>query len=682
MQQPRTLLDDLVEFYERYYRQDIGTLAQSYPSQQSLYVAWTDVRDFDLTLADELLSKPDELLPQFAEAVDMVDLPLDVDLSDVTVRITDLPEQHVHRPADLSTEHAGYIGVVGDLERVTSKDEIATVAAFECQRCGTTTEVPQRRGEFNEPHECSGCERQGPFNILSNRTEWEDFCRVRLKTPPEHAGSPDPSHIDGHLTGDIIHEGGEHGIIGRAGQRVVAYGILERQEKDNADGLFERVLDVRAVEFPDDDERIDVAEHRDTFEDLAARDDAVDLLAESIAPALYATDAWEAAMEWAVAYLFGAPRLKLDDGTVYRGDIHGAIISDYGMGKSMFSHGVENLSPDCIRKSATGLSSDVGLTAAAVKDDFGDGQWTLKPGILVRGNGGHVILDEIDKGPGDLEAINDAIEGQQRVDVEKAGLDASYNSRVGLLVLGNPEDGRFERHESVADQLDVDPSFLSRLDGIITMQDVADEDIDAKVADQIAEGFAEANQLEFGDLDADDLDALDRPVETAVARAWIQHAREQVHPTFEKERIPRIREWYAEEVRQLNGSDDENMPVPVTARVVMWVIRFSTAFARCHLHETVRESDVERALALAKRLIAQNWDGEKFVPEEARGSTQQDRLNSLHQIIREHGPMDVEAALDRAADHGIARETAEHEMDKLRQKGDIYHPEHGRVDAT
>jgi len=349
----------------------------------------------------------------------------------------------------------------------------------------------------------------------------------------------------------------------------------------------------------------------------------------------------------------------------------------------MFSHGVENLSPDCIRKSATSLSSDVGLTAAAVKDDFGQGQFTLKPGILVRGDGGHVILDEIDKGPGDLHKMNDAIEGQQRVDVEKAGLSATYSSKVGLLVMGNPQDGRFDPNAPVSEEIDVDSSLLSRFDGIITMRDVADIQIDTAVANQIVEGYSEANQLEYGELSEDDFEALDAPVDADVARAWIKYARENVNPVFEKDLVEDIRDWYANEVRQLNhqhGTDNgEDMPVPVTARVVMWVIRFSMAFARCHLREQVTDSDVDRATALAKRLVAQNWDGEQFVPEGAKPQTQKERKARIDDVLSVEESMTVATIADEA---NISQDVARDELESLARKGEVVRPQQGEYRAT
>lgn len=684
------LTERIIRFYRDYYRDEIGELAQHYPKEQTaLEVEYADVFQWDRDVAADWLNKPSETVQYFEEALRQFDLPADVSLSDAEVRLIGLDESDTYYPKDLTTDNSGYVAVEGKLGRVTSKDEIPLEAAFECQRCGTMSYIPQTPGDLQEPRECAGCERQGPFKINDQQTEWDDYCKIRIETPPDESGSAEAEELDGYCIGEVVHEGGKHGLIGRAGDDVKVYGVIERQQKDGRgtdDMLFERVLQVKAIQFPSDDDTVDIPAHREQFEALAEKENAVDLLSESIAPALYQTDAWATAMEWAVAYLFAAPRIELPDGTVYRGDIHGAIISDYGMGKSMFSHGVENLSPDCIRKSATALASEVGLTAAAVKDDFGSGQYTLKPGLLVRGNGGHVILDEIDKGPDDLESINDSIEGQQQVNVEKGGLSATYNSRVGLLALGNPKEGRFT-NDPIAPQIGVDSSLLSRFDGIVTMEDNADEEIDAKVAEQMGKGYAEANQLEHGELEAEELEALDRPVDADVARAWIKYARDELNPIFKEDLIDEIKEWYAEEVRQLNhefgeGGSGADMPVPVTARVVMWVIRFSMAFARCHLRDEVHPDDVDRATSLAKRLVSQNWDGEKFdagMVEANRPNTQKDRKERIKDALDVEEPKTANEVAAQVG--GVSESTAAKELESMAERGEAIRPAHGEYRA-
>jgi replicative DNA helicase Mcm len=603
-------------------KDDIADMAVEYPTRSWVDVEYMDIYRTDHELAEALLASPGEHLDAMSMAVGDMSLPADVNITDAEVRVVGLPDDEVYTPGELTAEHTGrYIGVRGMLDRVTTKDEKPTLLTFECQRCGTPIRIPQMSMDnIDEPVECHGCERKGPFVIRDEESEFSDYCKVRVDHPPDN-DVVSGEYLDGHVIGDLVNDHGEFGLISRAGEHAIVYGIVQRTQKDKS-VLFERSMDVRAVSFTSDENSVDVDAHKDEFMELAARDDAVDLMAQSIVPELFATNAWEAALEWSVAYLFGAPRIDIPNGPTYRGDIHGAIISDFGMGKSMFATALTNYAPKITKKSATGLSSDVGLTAAAVQDDFGEGQWSIRPGILVKSNGGHVILDEIDKGPEDLSQINDAIEGEQMVDVDKAGVSASYPSRVGLLILGNPRDARFVPSEPVAPQIGVDQSTLSRMDGIITMRDAVDEETDASIAEQSLSALSEAQSVQYGD--EVESEVLDRPVSPEVGKAWIAFARDNVHPRLTPEVIPKIRDWYAQEVRMLNSrgptlmADEPDMPVPASPRVVMWIARFALAFARCHLRNEVTEADVDRALELGRRLISQNWNGSRFEIQEVK----------------------------------------------------------------
>lgn len=613
------LLTRLVEFYTDYYREDIARLAQQYPNDTtSLWVDYNDVWRFDPDLADDLRDHPEELLEHFEEAVDMVDIPLDVDLSDVTVRVENVEQEHCYAPGEVRKDVAGkYVGITGTLERVTTTNDLPRTLVFECQRDGHRVTVPQPEtaDDIQEPHECPNCQRQGPFQIIHDEGDWSDYAKLRIQSRPDTATDAE-GKISGFVLDDLIDAGGDGGLIGRAGEPVTVYGIIKRvQKQDGNTLLFDHVLEARAVEFDRDNETVNVEDHRDEFEQLADRDDTVELWRESIAPQLHATDAWNAAMEFAIAYLFGAPRIDIPQGPTYRGDLHFLMVSDYGMGKSTFKEDIEAYSPKCISKSTTALSSGVGLTAAAVKDDFGEGQWTIKPGLLVRANGGHLLLDEIDKGPDQLTDMNDALEGEQVVDIEKAGQSATYESRTAVMAMGNPVNGRFDPHKPVADELGISESLLSRFDGIVTMQDVADEEQDAKIAETFGQAYTEAQEKEFGERD--EFDQLDRPVPIDVGQAWIQYARENVTPTLSYEQFETLKTWYAEEVRQLNKTfategEGQDMPVPASVRELAAAVKMSIAFARVNLRDEVAAEDVERAKKLGKQLVKQNWDGEKF----------------------------------------------------------------------
>ncbi len=333
----RELVDRLEQFFKRYYDDEIKELVKLYPNDRSsLVVDWYDLYRYDHDIADDFLTNPDKLLEYGEEALRNYDLPVDIDFQP-DMRVSNLNETDVHRPSELRKKHAGkYIGISGELARITEPDEVVEEAAFECQRCGTMTYIPQTTGDFQEPHECQGCERSGPFDINFRESEFENYAKLRIQTPPDKSGNMTQDNIDGYATGDIIEFGHEDfGLVARAGDNVTAYGVIERVQKSNGNEktpLFERRFRVEAIEFEDDDDDVDIEQHRDDFEALADRDDAVDLFAESLVPSLYATPEWEAALELGVAYLFAAPRIDVPGGPTYRGDIHFLLITDYSIG--------------------------------------------------------------------------------------------------------------------------------------------------------------------------------------------------------------------------------------------------------------------------------------------------------------------------------------------------------------
>jgi len=681
------LTEALEGFLKQYYHEDLLTVAND--TDTSLVIDWMDMFKAEPDLAEDFLKQPKVILWHIRDALEVYDLPVPIDISEIAIQVVNIDDTETYNPSDLRHEHGGrYVAIEGELARVTSPSDKPEELVYKCQRCGANTVVPQAGDELQDPYQCESCEREGPFKIVDGEGTWTDFSRVRIKTPPDESGELGQSHIDGYAKGELVELGHEdHGLIARAGEKCTVYGVVERKQKSgrNADEtLFDRVLNIKAIDFDGNEKEVNIREHKDEFEELASRDDAVDIFAESLVPELYATPEWETALELAVAYLFAAPRIDIPQGPTYRGDIHALIVSDYGLGKSTVNSALAEFSPKSVKESVTGMSSEVGLLAASVKDDFGAGQWTIKPGILVRGNGGHVILDEIDKTDADLERMNDAIEGEQKVDINKAGQSVTYNSRVGLWATGNPVDSRFNTFDTVAGQLGIGSSLLSRFDGIVTMQDVPDDDIDELVAQRIGEAYKEAQEYEFGERE--ELELLDRVVDVGVGRAWIAYARENVFPTITTDQIEDIKDWYANELRPLNemygdAEADEDLPVPANTRDVEDTIRMAVAFARVELRDTVHRENLERAKSLKRTLIGQNFrDGEVVRPEMQQGRlSQKQRVQKIKKVLDGDEPLSIGQVAEKT---GIEPSKVKNRISKLSQKGEVYQPENGKYQAT
>lgn len=209
------LIERFEDFYQEYYTEEIKELAQRADSQQSLSVDWADLSEFDDDLAEDYCSQPAQLRDCAKEALCISDIPDEGSLERVPVRIENLP--HTISPSDLRSEHAGQLvsveGVVVEASEVKPKLQ---EGAFECQRCGTLTRIPLSDEEYQEPHQCEGCERQGPFEVHIGQSEMVDHQKAVLHDLPGETGRR-LDHLPAHFRGDIagtVHEQDRVTVVG------------------------------------------------------------------------------------------------------------------------------------------------------------------------------------------------------------------------------------------------------------------------------------------------------------------------------------------------------------------------------------------------------------------------------------------------------------------------------------
>jgi len=356
---------------------------------------------------------------------------------------------------------------------------------------------------------------------------------------------------------------------------------------------------------------------------------------------------------------------------------------------------VHDVLPQSEYRSGTGLS-EVGLTAAAVQEEFaGTTEWTLQPGILPRADGGHCIIDEIDGVvDSDTKAIHDALEGEQMVKTDKAGIKADLPTRCALLAGGNPTYTRFNRHEPIAEQIDLDPALIDRMDLLFAMEDEVDEARDEAKADHALDAYDELSQAEAaertGEYEEPDGEVADPPVPQDTLRAWVAHARQDVFPTLTPEVKDILKEFYVE-LRNLNDGyeDDGTTTVPAGMRTLEAGIRLSIAFARLRLSDTVEPQDAERAKNLTRNVVGLNYDADanEFNADKQRGAgkptSQKERRESVKAIVGDaDGPLSMQSIRARADEDGIDPDKAESDVDHWMHKGEMYEPQTNHYNTT
>ncbi|MCT9094664.1 minichromosome maintenance protein MCM [Haloarchaeobius sp. HME9146] len=690
------LVDAFLEFYRDYYRDEIGELARKYPNEKrSLYLDWNDIFQYDSDLADDYRNQPEQLQEYAEEALRLYDLPVDVSLGQAHVRILPLPDSTEIR--DLRSRHVNSLVTVrGIVRKATDVKSKMEVAAFECQRCGTLTRIPQSTGSFQEPHECQGCERQGPFILNHDQSEFVDAQKLRVQESPEGLrGGETPQAIDIHIEDDITGEV-------TPGDHVAGTGILRLEQQGNQQEkspIFDHYMEGVSVKVDEEQfEDMEITEEdKKEIVSLSNEPDIYEKMVGSIAPSIFGYDQEKLAM---MLQLFSGVTKHLPDGSRIRGDLHMLLIGDPGTGKSQMLSYIQNIAPRSVYTSGKG-SSSAGLTAAAVRDDFGDGQqWTLEAGALVLADQGIAAVDELDKmRPEDRSAMHEALE-QQKISVSKAGINATLKSRCSLLGAANPKYGRFDQYEPIGEQIELEPALISRFDLIFTVTDSPDPEKDRDLADHIlttnyaGELHTQRNHMTNHDVSDEEVakmtESVDPDIDADLVRKYIAYAKQNCYPRMTEEARESIRDFY---VDLRSKGQDEDAPVPVTARKLEALVRLSEASARMRLSDTVEESDADRVITIVRECLQnigvdpETGEFDADVIETGQSKSQRDRIKNLKALISdieedydEGAPVDV--VLERADEIGMDQSKAEHEIEKLKQKGEVYEPRTDHLRTT
>lgn len=673
------------DFFKTYYWKDILELAKDYPEKRSLSVQFSDIERFDIDIANELVEHPDSVLKHANEALISLDLPADVQFKDTHIRITRLPENVQIR--ELRSDHINkFIAVTGLIRKATEVRPKIINAAFKCQRCGGTTFMPQGEGKFVEPFECENdvCGRKGPFKLVHEESEFIDAQKLRVQeSPDELRGGEQPQTLDVDVDDDLA------GLVA-PGDRVVISGILRSYQRSTQQGkstFFDLVLDGVSIEIEDKEfEDIEISKE-DIKEILALGKDPeiYNKVIYSMAPSIYG---YEEVKEAMALQLFSGVAKHLPDGTRIRGDFHILLVGDPGVAKSQLLRYCVKLAPRGIYTSGKS-STSAGLTATAVKDDFGDGRWTLDAGALVLADMGLAGVDELDKMDSeDRSSLHEAME-QQTISIAKAGIMATLKSRCALLGAANPKFGRFDRYEPIAKQINMPPALMSRFDLIFILTDEPTVKRDTAIGEHILKthyagelSVRKKNVINSG-ISSDEITAamevIQPVIEADMLRKYVAYTKRNIFPIMTEDAKKELIEFYLGLRKQ---GEDPNSPVPVTARQLEALIRLAEASARVRLSNEVSKDDTDRVIRIVMASLKQVMTD----PETGRldadivnvgiGKSQRDRIKILREIIRalqeEHkGTAALGHIVERADEAGIKKEAVEDMIQKLKSAGEI-----------
>lgn len=661
--------EEAVRFIREYYNDELGELIEHYPSEQdTLVIDHSDVFRWNPEVADMVRESPQLATTLFEKALLDVDVGPPIELKNANVAFVNVDEPVAID--NLTGDHVEQLVTVrGQVAKTSPVQPRLTVAGFRCQSCGQITKCPQPRHGSDEPDMCSqtGCKGQD-LKPDFEESKWIPHQLIRVKQPPEEAENDE--NIDIHLTGDMAGKA-------TAGDRIDVTGILKGDFGDFETPIPEFYMIGHGVELHESDyQDMDVGEKKDRFMQLAEGEEGnpYELLIGSIAPTIQGDDKLDAIKLAIALQLFGGWRRPYGDGGYVRGDSHIAIIGEAGTGKSSMLEAAETISPRSGYVSGKN-ATQAGITAAAVRDDFGESEWSLEAGAVVKAHKGTCCIDEIDKvNETALSSLHTALE-RQRLEFNKAGIDASLHAQTSILAAGNPENGQFIPEDKVLNQLNLGPTLRSRFDLIYTLRDDQVYEKDKNIAEHMMKvrqlsGLAEKGKVESADT-------VEPAVDLSVLRAWVAYARENIYPVFEDEsRIEDVAQWFAE--KRDNGEGKT-----MNRRIVDGVARLCEASARVRLSETIEEQDIERA----KEVIEQSLVDLQLIGSDQAtaditevdtgvSQNQRERYTTVKGVIETLQPnastgVDKETVVNTAVEAGFEKSKVEHNIQKLANKGVI-----------
>ena len=686
------VVGEWTKFLKKQYKRELAELSREYPHNRSLIIDYRTI--LNNRLAFELLRSPGKVIGDIRDAIiqnKLIKLKDGEDPELLNIRFTNLPQRTDVR--DIRAEQINtFVAIEGILRKTTEVRPRIVSAVFRCRSCGKLTDpVIQGYGRFDEPDFCPNCERKTRLDLVMNRCRFVDTQKLRIQESPEGLrGGEQPQTLDVDATDDLT------GQVA-PGDRVVVNGILRSVQRINygqKSTLFDIYLECNFIEIAEKEfEEIAISEEDEAEIKALARDPMIyKKITRSIAPTIYGTDDVKEAI---ALQLFGGIAKDMPDGSRLRGDIHVLLVGDPGIAKSQILRYVVKLSPRGIYTSGKS-STSAGLTATAVKDEFGDGRWTLEAGALVLADMGIAAVDEMDKmAKEDRSALHEAME-QQSISLAKAGITATLKSRCALLGAANPKLGRFDQFVPIAEQINMPPSLLSRFDLIFVMTDQPEAERDGAIANHIIKTHSVGElikQHEYSPLPDVDEEYIERAlapvtpdIDPVLLRKYIAYAKRTCFPILSDGAKEALIAYYM----RLRNLASGNKPVPVTARQLEALVRLAEASARMRLSNTVDTEDTDRILRIVDACLRQvaydaesgSFDIDKLVTGVTK--SQRDIIRSVKETIRNlsgesGGQAKVDEVIDILIQQGFSRDKIEYTIEQLKRGGELLEPRHGLI---
>ena len=557
------------------------------------------------------------------------------------------------------------IEIEGIIVLATKIKSMLKRGVFICNSCGEKTVIT-----VDNPFEhnidsvvCRKC--GGSLHLIESQSEFVDFQELKVQQPLDLMEDPEepPKYITVFLENSPGIYCGRVKIVGipikhRTNKKLPVYDIYIRGISCN---LVEDKMDKDLTE-----------EDIKNIEKVSKHPNVIDILSNALISEIKGYDIIKKAI-----FLQQIKGVKKKN---KRADSHILLITDPGIGKSVMLRKIAEL-PGNMYGSVT-TASGVGLTAAVVREktEIGDDTWVIKPGLLVKANGGTACIDELTVNRDLQSYVLEAMESQT-IHISKGGINTKLPAECAILAACNPRWGKFDPNVSIPEQINIPAPMLSRFDIIFPIKDEVSKSKDIDIAKHIIEIHRKYLLEEKSEKRGKTINIYGVNIDEDFIIKYITYAR-QKKPIISKE---------AEKLLIDHYTTMRKTSMQITARQLEAAIRLAEAHAKAKLKDIVEEEDAKEAI----NIITEALKEVAFDPEtgmidlgKITGESNKDRdlMKEIYGIIKKLSEKSEEGGalvhyediVEEAKEKNIDEETVENIIKKLLKRGDIDEPRNGK----
>jgi replicative DNA helicase Mcm len=489
---------------------------------------------------------------------------------------------------------------------IVSKSERKSTFSQRVFRCGVCGELyPRKQARCDNGGDACGVKTVNISITDSKLTDCEYMeCQERQEDLVNNATIP--TAIDVKVYGNLVgrFKPGDNvrvtGIVKI--QKTVTDAVLNRSDDEefSSDLLFDTVVEAHNIQllsssqqnsiianparYLSDDDITQILKLRRKYpgdEDLMA------VLVNSFASHIYGHSQVKEAI---LLQNVGSVDMALEEGVKNRGKINIFLVGDPGVTKTRLLQAAARISVNGQMASGKGASG-VGLTASVESDGGNRGVKKLRIGAAVLAHNGHLSIDEYSNIHEDDRAyLLDCMEsGTFRVN--KGGINAVLNADASFLVATNPDSGKYNRFNTLFENVTISDQLFSRFHITFVMPDIVNRELDGRIAMHIMASYDSSILKRYADrLKPSEVKAK---IGNDLLVKYLLYAR--THNTedirISKEAMDIFMAFY-HEIRTPEKAAD----ITATPRQLEGMLKLAIARARLMLRSTVTGEDATRTV--------------------------------------------------------------------------------------